>query len=187
MRRVRFSGSSMALNLAQLMTPKPRKTPHSTTEPLTGIASLKSSYNARNRFRCWRLTYFGKFSSRASTVSALVLKIASILRPTCCSDSVRNVFIWYVRRTSRRSYIVALDHNRRVGHDRREVKEVIGEQDWQPVGRRRVFQLDIDILKDIAGDDASRVCAEPGPLVPSQAEDISGHDIHVAVQLGHGT
>src|SRR6266550_621004 len=172
MRRVRFSGSSMALNLAQLMIPKPRKTPHSTTEPLTGIASLKSSYNARNRFRCWRLTYFGKFSSRASTVSALVLKIASILRPTCCSDSVRNVFIWCVRRTSWRSYIVALDHDRRVRRDGRPVKEVVAQRNWPSISRCRVDKGDVDILKDISRDDCSCIGRERTTLIPSHAEEI---------------
>ena len=93
MRRVRFSGSSIALSLAQLMTPKPRKTPHSTTEPLAGIASLKISYSARKRFRCWRLTYFGKFSSRVSIESGHAVKMRSILPPISSSAAVRNFFM----------------------------------------------------------------------------------------------
>ena len=36
---------------ASRMTPNPRNTPHSTTDPFTGIASLNSSYIARNRLR----------------------------------------------------------------------------------------------------------------------------------------
>src|SRR5437868_1107606 len=51
---------------------------------------LKISYSARNRVRCWRRTYLGKFSSRISTGSPLALKIRSTSRPTLRSCSVRS-------------------------------------------------------------------------------------------------
>src|SRR5438094_3443374 len=93
MRRVRFSGSRIALSLAQAMTPKPRNTPHSTIEPLMRRTRLKISYKARNRFRCWRRTYFGKFSSLSSILSGQLVKMRSMFLPTCCSVGVRKVFM----------------------------------------------------------------------------------------------
>jgi hypothetical protein len=92
-RRVRFSGSSIVLNLHQLINPKPRNTPHSTIEPLIGKIILKISYSAKNRLRCWRRTYFGKFSSLCSVESEFCSKMLAIEFPTCNSAAVRKVFI----------------------------------------------------------------------------------------------
>src|SRR5437588_8832932 len=92
MRRVRLTGSSTALSLAHAIRPYPRFTPHSTIEPLTPMIRLKTSYRASSLVRCWRRTYFGKFSIRTSTGSGLALKILSISGPTIRSWSVRRGF-----------------------------------------------------------------------------------------------
>src|SRR2546430_5464840 len=92
MRRVRLTGSSTALSLAHAIRPYPRFTPHSTIEPLTPMIRLKPSYSASSLVRCWRRTYFGKFSIRTSTGSGLALKILSISGPTSRSWSVRRGF-----------------------------------------------------------------------------------------------
>src|SRR5271157_1085760 len=83
----------MALSLAHAIRPNPRNTPHSTTEPLTGSASLKTSYRARKRFRCWRLTYLVKFSSLICVVSGHWSKIRATAAADSISSSVRSGFL----------------------------------------------------------------------------------------------
>src|SRR5689334_3324476 len=83
----------MVLIFAHDMSPNPRNTPHSTTEPLTGSTSLNSSYIARKRLRCWRRAYLGKHSSFASVVSLAWSKISAIADPTACSTGVLKVFM----------------------------------------------------------------------------------------------
>src|SRR5438552_4916727 len=92
MRRVRLFGSMTALSLAHVIKPKPRLTPHSTIEPLTGMTLLNSSYSAIRRVRCWRRMYFGKFSIRTSTGSEEASKTFSISLPTIRSWAERNDF-----------------------------------------------------------------------------------------------
>src|SRR5262249_2845325 len=89
MRRVRFTGSKMADSLDQVMTPKPRLTPHSTMEPLTGRISLNSSYKAKKRVRFWRRTYLGKFSILTSQLSGLRSKQVKFRAPSSRSAEVR--------------------------------------------------------------------------------------------------
>src|SRR5260370_30550849 len=92
MRRVRLTGSSTALSFAHAISPKPRLTPHSTTDPLTGSARLNTSYRARKRVRGWRRTYLVKFSSRVATGSVLSRKILSSSSATMASCGGRRGF-----------------------------------------------------------------------------------------------
>src|SRR5579864_6873109 len=94
MRRVRLFGSRTALSLAHVINPKPRLTPHSTIDPLTGMTFLNSSYSAISRVRCCRRTYFGKFSRRTSMESEEPSKTFSISFPTMRSCAERNDFAW---------------------------------------------------------------------------------------------
>src|SRR5258708_29284681 len=115
----------MALSFAHDITPKPLKTPHSTMDPLTGRASLKTSYIARKRFRCWRRTYFGKFSSLISVGSAQSSKIRAMSFPTSFSAAVRNVFTMMAP--------LANDGDRRLGEhlevgDQRALADVLEAQ-----------------------------------------------------------
>ena len=66
----------------------PRNTPHSTIEPLTGSASLNSSYSAAKRVTCARRAYRARLARRVGRSSALREKTSAMAPGTRRSASV---------------------------------------------------------------------------------------------------